>query len=262
MDTPEIIQRLEPWLARHRRPAWKPVVKAGDGAPTASKFSGIPWIGPKDPWPECGHCHNPLSHFLQLDLAALPKELGTSFGEGLLQLFYCTRDDCQGVGGWEPFGEDLSRVRIVHPSGPGVKAWGPKDLKPFPAKQIVDWKRLLDLPATAEHEGLGLKYTYDFKAGTTRVECPELGLDFKDVRDEELAENISSSEMGDKLGGWPHWIQGAEYPSCPQCSATMIHLFQVDSETNLPFMWGDLGCAHITQCPTHKDVVAFGWACG
>ena len=27
MQTDEIIRRLEPWLARHRRPAWKPVVE-------------------------------------------------------------------------------------------------------------------------------------------------------------------------------------------------------------------------------------------
>lgn len=262
MDTPEIVKSLEPWLAKQRRPAWKPRVRDGDGAPTASKFAGTPWIGAEDPWPECGSCGKLLPLFLQLDLAKLPKELEGRFGDGLLQLFYCTRDDCQGQGGWEPFADDLSRVRIVHPSGPGIKAAGPGDLEPFPAKTIVEWKQLVDLPSTAEHEDLGLTYHYDFDAGTTRLECKELGLDFKEVRDDMLAENISNSESGDKLGGWPHWIQGPEYPSCPTCSETMVLLFQVDSEDHVPFMWGDAGCAHITQCPTHQDVVAFGWACG
>ena len=32
-------------------------------------------------------------------------------------------------------------------------------------------------------------------------------------------------------------------------------------EHNLPFMFGDSGCGYITQCPEHKEVVAFGWAC-
>jgi hypothetical protein len=50
---------------------------------------------------------------VQLDLTALPPELGQQFGPGLLQLFYCTRDDCDGLGGWEPFADDLSRVRVV-----------------------------------------------------------------------------------------------------------------------------------------------------
>jgi hypothetical protein len=41
----------------------------------------------------------------------------------------------------------------------------------------------------------------------------------------------------------------------------MARVFQVDSDHNVPFMFGDAGCGHITQCPAHKDVVAFGWAC-
>ena len=45
MTTEEIVKKLEPWLARHRRPAWKPVVEDGDGPATASKFCGTPWIG-------------------------------------------------------------------------------------------------------------------------------------------------------------------------------------------------------------------------
>ena len=39
MTTDEIIEKLEPWLAKHRRLAWKPLVKEGDGPATASKFS-------------------------------------------------------------------------------------------------------------------------------------------------------------------------------------------------------------------------------
>jgi hypothetical protein len=28
----------------------------------------------------------------------------------------------------------------------------------------------------------------------------------------------------------------------------------------LPFMFGDSGIGHITQCPEHKEFLAFGWA--
>jgi SAM-dependent methyltransferase len=89
MTTEEIVKKLEPWLAKHRRPAWKPVVQGGDGPATAPKFCGTPWIGPDAPWPACGHCNKPLPPFLQLDLGDLPAELGQPFGAGLLQLFYC-----------------------------------------------------------------------------------------------------------------------------------------------------------------------------
>jgi hypothetical protein len=87
MRSNEIVKKLEPWLAKHRRPAWKPVVADGDGPPTASKFCGTPWISPVDPWPHCGLCLEPLQPFVQLDLDDLPDELGQSFGTGLLQLF-------------------------------------------------------------------------------------------------------------------------------------------------------------------------------
>src|SRR5258708_2029260 len=121
MQTDQIIHQLEPWRAKQRRPAWKPVVEDGDGPATASKFSGSPWITPDSPWPECGHCKKPLQFFLQLNLSDLPEELGQRFGTGLLQLFYCTRDECQGYGGWEPFADDLSRVRLVHPKGEALQ---------------------------------------------------------------------------------------------------------------------------------------------
>ena len=64
----------------------------------------------------------PLQLFLQLNLGALPAELGSTFGTGLLQLFYCTNEACAGEGGWEPFADDLTRVRVVQPNGPSVQA--------------------------------------------------------------------------------------------------------------------------------------------
>ncbi len=38
-------------------------------------------------------------------------------------------------------------------------------------------------------------------------------------------------------------------------------LFQMNSEQTLPWMFGDVGIGHVTQCPTHPTEVAFGWAC-
>jgi uncharacterized protein YwqG len=78
---------------------------------------------------------------------------------------------------------------------------------------------------------------------------------------DDLAERLSVAEPGDKLGGWPYWIQGVEYPACPVCQAEMHMVFQLDSNDNLDFMFGDVGTGHITQCPVHKSVVTFSWAC-
>ena len=132
----------------------------------------------------------------------------------------------------------------------------------FPATTIVDWAELVDYPDPGEHDALGLQYTYDWDSDPfqTRVDCPKLDLAVEGIEDEELAEKISDAAAGDKLVGWPQWIQGAEYPVCPRCSRQMILVFQLDSNDHLPFMFGDMGTGHVTQCPTHKDIVAFGWA--
>jgi uncharacterized protein YwqG len=261
MKADEMVERLEPWLAKHRRAAWKPIVEEGDGPAKVSKFCGTPWIGLDAPWPECGLCRNPLPLFLQLDLGDLPDELGQRFGPGLLQMFYCTRDVCQGHGGWEPFADDLSRVRVIQPTHTGRTASAPAQDSDFTAKRVVGWTRFTDLPMPCEHDELGLKYKYDFDAGTLRLECPELDFDLTNGMNECPAEEIAISAPGDKLAGWPAWVQGVEYPHCPRCGRRMFHVFQLDSEDNIPFMFGDVGCGHITQCPEHKEVVAFAWAC-
>ncbi len=176
-------------------------------------------------------------------------------------MFYCRRGECQGAGGWEPFVDDLSRVRVVHPKGAGLNSSIPGQDGSFPAKRITGWNRITDLPNPSEHGELGLTYIYDTKYRHIKHECGEFGLVFEEILAGNLAEIIANSELGDKLAGWPAWIQNVEYPSCPRCGQRMVHVFQIDSGDGVPFMFGDAGCGHITQCPEHKDVVAFGWSC-
>ena len=70
------------------------------------------------------------------------------------------------------------------------------------------------------------------------------------------AEEIEISVPRDKLAGYQAWVQGVQYPHCPRCERQMAHVFQVDSEDNIPYLFGDAGCGHLIQCPDHKEVVA------
>lgn len=260
MKPKEIIKALGPWMKRVLRPAWRPVVERGDGTPTASKFCGTPWTGPKAPWPMCAACKTPLALFLQLRLSELPGSLPKQHGSGLLQLFYCCNDECHTAFGFTPFEDKVSRVRIIRPTPRGNTAPPPPDYQHLPAKRIVGWKRFEDLPDADEHEEHGFKRTYDHEANTIRLECPEVDLDITESSDECQIEDIAAGAGKDKLAGWPYWVQGMGYPSCPKCKKRMILLFQLGSEDHIDFMFGDVGTGHITQCPEHKDVVAFGWA--
>jgi uncharacterized protein YwqG len=258
MDKDQIRALFTPWRTRHPRAAWTPVTSAGAGA-TLSHFGGLPLLAPAEPWPRCSSCHAPMLFLLQLDLAQCPAPEASSLRQGIVQLFYCSTDagDCET---WRPF-SGSQVVRLVKDGT--LAAVAPQGVAVLPARAIDRLDQITDTPDPSEHEELGLAYAYDFQAKKVSVRCEELGIALEDVdSDLDVAESISTARSGDKLGGWPHWVQGVEYPRCPHCESRMQLLFQLDSEDNLPVMFGDVGCGHITQCPIHTDVLAYGWACG
>ena len=65
----------------------------------------------------------------------------------------------------------------------------------------------------------------------------------------------------DKLAGWPFWLQWRNYPDCPRCERQMRFVFQIDSQDNVPYDFGDSGIVSLFQCPVHKSEVAVREAC-
>jgi uncharacterized protein YwqG len=230
-------------LAPHRRSAWIPEVVDGEGVPDGSRLGGAPWLRPGEAWPACGACGRPMQLFVQLNARDLPPTAAQALEGGLLQFFYCTSDDesCMvDAEPWAPFAPTafLRLVARDDLGGGGTAASAPGM---FPSKRIVSWTESRDYPDWEAVEDLGVTMT-----------------------DEESAE-LSDEGFplsGEKLLGWPLWVQGVEYPDCPDCGERMELLFQVDSEQNIPYMFGDAGVGHVTQCPRHRGRLAFGWACG
>lgn len=264
-DPPIDLEVLRPWITRHERPCWRAVTETGDDSPTVSKFGGTPCLLPGETHPVCQRCGRPLQLFLQLDLADVPVEIGNRFGLGLLQLFYCASSstpDCDGAYGWEAFSDTCSKVRILPPKQATERS---PEVSQFPAQRIVGWTREIDHPSGAELDSLGVKIDYHFKTvpyHPIELICEELGVRITGKGVDDRLVEFAPCLDGDKLAGWPCWSQGAEYPSCPDCGKTMQLVFQLDSNRNVPFMFGDVGIGHLTQCPACKDVVAFAWACG
>jgi len=254
----EVRRKLQPWLTQHTRPAWKPLVQAREISLPGSKFCGTPMLARGERWPTCGVCKSNMPLFLQLNSHNLPREFGQPFS-GLLQFFYCVSGECEAEA-WEPF-ERNKLLRVVQPTEDADPLEIPDAFDDdYPCRSITGWEKMSDLPSTAEHEELGLKYDFDFKQHKMRLECQPLALVI-DQLSMDIPEAIANAHHGDKLGGWPKWVQGVEYPECPKCSKRMRYLFQIDSEDNVPYMWGDVGIGHITQCPDHPDMLGFGWAC-
>lgn len=210
-------------------------------------------------WPLCPDCERPFQLFLQLNLDEMPAEIRKRHGSGILQLFGCRgeRGDCPTAReSYRPFSKGMF-VRVVDSKKMGKGLAPPQDRKYFPTKTIVEWERVSDYPSNFELDDYGMTLEY-LDDGRACIVVEQFGISIE--LDEETAESFDPAVAGDKLGGWPHWSQGAEYPACPKCKQPMTPVFQLASEDHLPFMFGDLGVGHITQCAKHKDVLAFGWA--
>ncbi len=184
--------------------------------------------------------------FLQLNLNDLPEDIQGKYGSGLLQVFYCLNSNphCESAcQAFFPFMQG-KLVRVIQPEGDvNSDRRQPADIHnahTFPPKQIIGWERDEDYPGWEE--------------------ALEHGISLSDEQWSQVAEQ-DFPRSGDKLAGWPYWIQGGEYPHCAICHERMQLVFQIDSHDHIPYMFGDLGCGHITQCPAHHEQVAFAWAC-
>lgn len=256
-------------LGHLRRPTWKPVTVRGDADVRASKFAGRPWLSADEDYPLCPDCQQPLRFFLQLNLEELPKAAHQQFGDGILQLFYCTNEDMQ-CDVWEPF-SPCKLIRIVQPLGTPSNAelpvvdWNSGSALiegEFPAKHIVRWQASETYPDWSE---LQTSESIQF----TRTESEVLlaaGIEHTTMFDSEIPQFMDTTRMypveADRLAGYPTWLQRAEYPNCPVCNQLMNQLiFEFASDDNVPYLWGDAGTGYVLQCPEHKEKVTFFWQC-
>jgi hypothetical protein len=233
--------RLLGKLAPHRRAAWLPVVRAEENRPHASRYGGAPWLAQGEAWPECPLCKRPMQLFIQLAADDVPEAARNLFGDGLVQLFYCAWRDtlcATGSDAWEPFATTVL-ARRVQPSGeeavPPLPGFDPN----VNAVRIIGWEEQADYP--------------------TPWELEPLGIELEDDEDERTGDIWDANDPGDKLGGWPRWVQCEDAPTCPRCARKMRLLFQLGIAGNLRLDYGGGAIGYLTRCEDHADVLAFSW---
>lgn len=232
-------------LNRFRREALFPLVKRGAGAIAVSRFGGRPALRPRETWPICRDCRSKMPLFIQIDLTKVdhPDSTPDALRRGLFQLFYCTDENCEPDDCGAFASNMLARIvpaKFLFEMIAGTG--GPR----FTAKQIVGWNARADLPNAEEAMELGIRLS-----GSK--------LDEFYIKKAERGSSIPLD--GDKLYGWPGWVQGMFYPECPKCKKKMIYLYQMDSEDHIPFMFGDSGVGHVCVCPDHPERASFYWSC-
>ena len=229
-------------LIEFKRTAFIPATKSNKATfSDKSKFGGLPYLRDEKDWPVCPNCKKNMQLFVQLNLKELPEKKEN----GLAQLFYCTTSEpfCESdMEAFFPFSKSVE-CRIIETESESVQIEPNLD-ELFEEKLITRWTSKDDYPHFEEYHQLGI----------------ELELE------DDVYELMEEREIGlpieqDKLYGWPYWVQSVEYPFDRKTETQMELLFQLGSEDNLPYMFGDAGIGHLTQSPDNKEELGFGWAC-
>eukprot|EP01113_Clastostelium_recurvatum_P000628 TRINITY_DN10294_c0_g1_i1.p1 TRINITY_DN10294_c0_g1~~TRINITY_DN10294_c0_g1_i1.p1 ORF type:complete len:308 (+),score=41.97 TRINITY_DN10294_c0_g1_i1:3-926(+) len=214
-----------------------------------SQFGGDPFLTSLFPHPICPNCNQPLAFIFQLYLPSLPSDsfMGTERGQGLIQMFYCTDQECESeCESFFAFSASVV-VRLI-PQTHLESSFEPAPMlatpprERFPAQIVASWRPLPDYPHPEEAYSL-------------------YGVDLNTAEQEALYE-CGFPVAESKLDGYPLWVQGMEYPHCKTCRRQMLHIFQIASNDVVPFEWGDRGVGYVFRCPLHEDVLGFGFACG
>jgi predicted DNA-binding WGR domain protein len=215
------------------RPARAIKVKAlKKGATAPAHFGGGARLAKGEAWPVCKNCKRPMPLFVEMDLAKLklPKKVA-----GLLQFFYCngTEPLCEvECKSWD-LNDRAMLLRVVPPNVKTTPVDPPALPSPVPARSL------------------------DF--GPEKADPPN----WEDVQDRYRIRYEDDSPIrpmdGDKLLGWPAWVQGAEWQKCPQCKKEMQNLLQLQSHKGLQHQWGDNGQAYLFVCLDHPTRVGFVW---
>ena len=241
-------------LAGYRRPVYFPQAPICDFEPDRSKFAGVPWIDAANPWPACGYCGTPIQLFLQLNLSSLPLTIPGWPQCGFVQIFYCitpeTYCEQRGEDAFSPFGKFLC-ARLIDPTDRCELPEEYPRWNNLQARTIYGWVASEDYPSDTEPEVLAPGLLSE----------PEADLLFEAVKETQLTalRDIGITNRVDKLCGWPSWVQGFRPPRCPQCDTRMEYVFQLRSQGNLAYQFGDCGIAHLYRCPSHPRVLGYKW---
>jgi hypothetical protein len=184
------------------RAAWIGNLTSAPGPANGTRCGGQPWTNPDAPTPMLGG--RPMPLLIQVDLA----QFGARQRPGLLQVFY-DQDAAHAYSGNTPYDvlDDWApwvvskHVRIIDPEVGKLGDW--ESSRAWPGFSFTSWEHIVELPG---RETLG-----------------EIGLAWGNAND------AGEPARGFKVGGWPAWHQGPDYPACPRTRLPCEYVLQIPS---------------------------------
>jgi uncharacterized protein YwqG len=218
--------------------------------PTSTRFGGTPYFESPDSWPICGGCNHPLTFILQWNLADCPHSQSTC----LFTFFYC--HEC---GSWGDIPADLKNACAVrrYPNPSDAKAKLLEDDSPEQSRTKECAVKLELIQSLPDWEGLS-DIAPDLAQLSAAADENEPWAAYQTAVEELLG---AEPDFHTQIGGYPHWVQGADIPECKACSKSMRLLAQIDSEEDAGLMWGDSGSVYLFECSAHPDQIAMRLQC-
>jgi predicted DNA-binding WGR domain protein len=84
------------------------------------------------------------------------------------------------------------------------------------------------------------------------------GFSYREKLEREPVDEENSDNNTDKVGGYPGWLQGAEFQNCRKCRKHMRFVAQLADQGEINF--GDAGEAYLFVCPEEHEG-RFLWQC-
>ena len=95
-------------------------------------------------------------------------------------------------------------------------------------------------------------------------DASNLGIsDLMNEHEDEGYAELFATQQGTKIGGWPFGVQcEVLWPLAVRATATPEYAFQIDTEQEARWMWGDVGFGYFGRgAGDHRDVWAMEWQC-
>lgn len=234
----EILQAITS-LNKHSKKAYIPLTETvKEEHSIHSKFGGLPYLTPENEYPKCSNCGKHLQLLVQLNLEDLPENTEN----GLIQLYFCTNPNTQCESKLTSKNITTSIFRKLEITGNSVI--DSPDKEPiFPEKRITQFIEFIDYPHREDYYKMGIE-----------LQVPDAIYDYM------MANNIGTTNANDKLFGYPHWLQSSEFTNTLKSDNEHL-LFQLASNDNLPFMFGDSGIGYLLKNRNHNNPLSFYWQC-
>ncbi|MEE0134310.1 MAG: YwqG family protein [Treponema sp.] len=242
---------------------------------TTSKFGGLPYWNPAEPYPSDG-AGNPCVLLAQFDCQQLPSLEGFP-KTGLLQ-FFVSSDGSYGLDFDNQMSQENWRV-VYHPV---VDSSISESVVTELGIPTTSSENDLDLPFTGEfHLEFELVDTWlgpcshdDFQQElqkaivATGLSQPPEGTSLYDIFCEDIYNQMADWNEGHWLGGYPCFTQDDPRFSRSDYAACTNLLFQMDSggEANAEILWGDTGVGNFLIAPEDLQQldfsrVLYNWDC-